>query len=120
MVRIAAFTGAVAVACYISSLDCEFVFDDHLAIVNNPDVGPHAPLIGMLSHDFWGKPLEKEDSHKSYRPLTVLSFRAHTLWTGVAASPRYFHAVNVVLHAAATACVSLLGAWLWAWWRGEE
>ena len=37
------------------------------------------------------------------RPLTVLSFRAHTLWTGEPAAPYYFHAVNIALHAAATA-----------------
>jgi hypothetical protein len=108
-----AFSAAAAAACYLNALENAFVFDDTLAIVNNPDIRPGAPLADLLLHDFWGKALEKEDSHKSYRPLTVLSFRAHTLWTGREAAPRYFHAVNVVLHAATAACVAGLGAWLW-------
>ena len=115
-----AFSSAVAAGVYLSSLDCDFVFDDALAIVNNPDVAPHAPLAGLLAHDFWGKALDKEDSHKSYRPLTVLSFRVHTWWTNRRAAPRYFHAVNTVLHAAATACVAALGAWLWPHGRGSS
>ena len=107
------FSSAAAALAYISSIECDFVFDDHLAIVNNPDVSPEAPFSNLLANDFWGKALEKEDSHKSYRPLTVLSFRVHTWWTGQPAAPRYFHAVNVVLHAIVTACVAALGAWLW-------
>ena len=43
----------------------------------------------------------------------MLSFRVHTIWSGRAAEPKYFHAVNVVLHAAAAACVSTVGAWFW-------
>ena len=88
----------------LSSLPCDFVFDDTLAIVNNADVKPDASLVEMWRHDFWGKSLEKDDSHKSYRPLTVLSFRLHTLWTREEAAPYYFHAINILLHSAATAC----------------
>ena len=54
----AALCAAVAAATYLNALDCDFVFDDTLAIVNNPDVRPDAPLVGMLTNDFWGKPLE--------------------------------------------------------------
>ena len=110
----AAFSAATAAAVYLSSLSCEFVFDDHLAIDNNADVAPGASFADLFAHDFWGKALVKEDSHKSFRPLTVLSFRAHTWWTGQPPAPKAFHAVNIVLHAAATACVSCLAGWLWA------
>ena len=29
----------------------------------------------FLRNDFWGIPMHKEQSHKSYRPLTVLTYR---------------------------------------------
>lgn len=54
------------------------------------------PLSSLFSSDYWGLSLNDSESHKSYRPLTVLSFRAnhylHGLW-----SPG-FHAVNVAAH----------------------
>jgi hypothetical protein len=36
---------------------------------------PSSDLLGVFSHDFWGTPMAKEHSHKSYRPICVLSFR---------------------------------------------
>ena len=107
------FCAAVAAAVYASSIWCGFVFDDRLAIVDNPDVQSDASLVGLLFHDFWGKALVKEDSHKSYRPLTILSFRAHTWLSGTAAQPAPFHAANVVLHATVSACVTALAARSW-------
>ena len=73
--RPSVLSSAVAVVAYLSSISCDFVFDDTLAIVNNPDVQPHADLAALWRNDFWGKVLVAEDSHKSYRPLVVLSFR---------------------------------------------
>lgn len=71
------------------------------AIVNNPDVRPGAPLRwAVFSNDFWGKGLADGASHKSYRPLCVLSFRLNIFLTGM--DPFYFHAVNVVLHCLVT------------------
>ena len=57
------------------SLDCEFVFDDVSAVKDNRDLRPHSPITNIFRHDFWGTDMEKEHSHKSYRPLTVLTFR---------------------------------------------
>jgi hypothetical protein len=40
----------------------------------------------MWKNDFWGQDITKEDSHKSYRPLTVLTFRLNYLihrWMGL-------------------------------------
>ena len=34
---------------------------------------------GVWTHDFWGQDIRKPDSHKSYRPITTLSFRANYL-----------------------------------------
>jgi hypothetical protein len=45
------------------------------AIVKNQDLLPETPIINLLYDDFWGTPLTHSGSHKSYRPVCVLSFR---------------------------------------------
>lgn len=57
----------------------------------------NTPLWVVFTNDFWGTPLSDPESHKSYRPLTVLSFRLnhqiHGLW-----APG-FHTLNIAAHA---------------------
>nr|XP_048685232.1 protein O-mannosyl-transferase TMTC1 isoform X2 [Caretta caretta] len=86
--------------CYGSSLRGEFVHDDVWAIVNNPDVRAAAPWAGVFANDFWGKGMAENTSHKSYRPLCVLTFKLNILLAGM--NPFYFHAVNVTLHCLVT------------------
>lgn len=61
----------VAFVCYLNSLECGLVFDDHLAIETNDDVTNHNKVVldseGLLFHDFWGKDLRHEASHKVRR-----------------------------------------------------
>ena len=72
----AALLAGASCLCYGRSLRGEFVHDDVWAIVNNPDVRPGAPLLwGIFSNDFWGKGMAENTSHKSYRPLCVLTFK---------------------------------------------
>uniref|UniRef100_A0A8C3IV70 dolichyl-phosphate-mannose--protein mannosyltransferase n=1 Tax=Chrysemys picta bellii TaxID=8478 RepID=A0A8C3IV70_CHRPI len=86
--------------CYGNSLRGEFVHDDVWAIVNNPDVRAAAPWAGVFANDFWGKGMAENTSHKSYRPLCVLTFKLNILLAGM--NPFYFHAVNVILHCLVT------------------
>jgi protein O-mannosyl-transferase len=68
----------LGVLSYFNSYYAEFVFDDSEAIQKNLDVrvGNNAvPLFDLFFHDFWGTKLISNISHKSYRPLTVLTFR---------------------------------------------
>ncbi|KAM6153843.1 protein O-mannosyl-transferase TMTC1 isoform 2-T2 [Erethizon dorsatum] len=44
--------------------------------------------------------MAENSSHKSYRPLCVLTFKLNILLTGM--DPFYFHAVNVILHCLVT------------------
>lgn len=60
--------------CFVNSYDGDFVFDDAEAIVKNNDVRD-TPLWEIFKNDFWGTKLSHNQSHKSYRPLTILSFR---------------------------------------------
>lgn len=72
----AALLAGASCLCYGRSLQGEFVHDDVWAIVNNPDVRPGAPLRwGIFTNDFWGKGMAENTSHKSYRPLCVLTFK---------------------------------------------
>lgn len=64
-----------AVACFMNSYHGDFVFDDSEAILSNNDLKPETPLSDLFVHDFWGSKLDSKTSHKSYRPLTVLTFR---------------------------------------------
>lgn len=88
----------LATACFSPSIDGEFVFDDNEAILSNADLLPETPVGSLLHNDFWGRPIASNASHKSYRPLTVLTFRLNYAFAG-GLHPRGFHACNLLLHA---------------------
>uniref|UniRef100_A0AAQ6AJJ2 dolichyl-phosphate-mannose--protein mannosyltransferase n=1 Tax=Amphiprion ocellaris TaxID=80972 RepID=A0AAQ6AJJ2_AMPOC len=91
---------ALCVLCYSNSLRGELVHDDVWAIINNPDVRPGSSLGNIFSNDFWGKRMADNTSHKSYRPLCILTFKLNVLLGGM--TPLYFHIVNMCLHCAVT------------------
>ena len=70
------------------------------AILENQFIIGASPVSGLLQSDFWGVPLSHSGSHKSYRPLTSLSFKINWMLTGP--SPLFFHATNVLLHGIVT------------------
>ncbi|GAB6030154.1 hypothetical protein CHUAL_005833 [Chamberlinius hualienensis] len=87
---------ALACLCYYNSLQCGFVFDDVTAIKDNRDLRPHVSVWKLFTNDFWGTPINKEQSHKSYRPLCVLTFRWNYLLHQL--QPMGYHLVNIFLH----------------------
>ena len=64
-----------SIMCYANSLFGNFVHDDLVAIVNNPDVTQVNSIGDLWMNDFWGKSLLHPTSHKSFRPLCVVTFR---------------------------------------------
>lgn len=94
----------VVVLCYWNSLYCGFVFDDVSAILDNKDLHPSTPIKKLFQNDFWGTPMSEERSHKSYRPLTVLTFRLNYLFSELNAVS--YHLLNLLLHA--VVCVIFL------------
>lgn len=88
----------IGTAVYANTLDCGFCFDDLSAIKENADLRPESPWSNLLRNDFWGTAMHKEGSHKSYRPLSVLTFRINYLIHGV--DPAGYHLVNILLHGA--------------------
>lgn len=88
----------VSIICYWNSCKGGFVFDDSEAIVGNKDLKAEVPLGKLFVHDFWGADMSSNTSHKSYRPLTVLTFRFN-YWLAGGLKPWGFHVINVILHA---------------------
>ncbi|XP_076301294.1 protein O-mannosyl-transferase TMTC1-like isoform X2 [Lasioglossum baleicum] len=94
----------VAVGCYLNALGGDFVHDDIPAVVRNKDVLAQTPWTSVLKDDFWGTPMHDINSHKSYRPLTTLTFRMNYLMSGL--TPSWYHATNIALHAIACVLVT--------------
>lgn len=110
----------IITCCYIcfgckAALDGEFVFDDNVAIKKNADINTDTPLEQLFKNDFWGGKLDNlrsvfsllsvshpnphmslPFSHKSYRPLTILTFRLENHLYGL--NPFYMKIVNLILH----------------------
>lgn len=90
------FVVAAASSCYIKTLFGDLVHDDIFAIKYNADIKPETPIMDLFSHDYWGEAIENSFSHKSFRPLSILSFRAQFLLHGL--RPFGYRLVNVLLH----------------------
>ena len=91
-----------SIVSYLSSLDGDFVFDDHRGILTNDDLDPSkTSLLELFQHDFWGGLMSRVESHKSYRPLTVLTYRYLNFYFSEL-QPYSYHVVNVLFHAAAS------------------
>lgn len=85
----------------------------HIMSPENKDTQGNSSLVEILKNDYWGRPMQSESSHRSWRPLTVLSFRyLKGLYTG---SQLTMHrCVNVFTHAAAAEVVGILATRLFA------
>ena len=105
---------AASFLVYCNSLWGGFVFDDHRAVLTNEDLDAgKTNLWGVFANDFWGGHMSRSESHKSYRPLTVLTFRYLNFWPS-GLEPFSYHLVNVLIHCSASAlflqvCRRLLG-----------
>ncbi|KAG1660756.1 Transmembrane and TPR repeat-containing protein 4 [Nymphon striatum] len=91
-------TFTIAILCFANSYNANFVFDDSEAIVNNNDIQLGTPLSKLFLNDFWGTTIFSNSSHKSFRPLTILSFRLNH-WLHGSLEPHVFHLANIILHA---------------------
>ena len=95
---------------YSNSINAGYVWDDRAAIVGNADVLGTSTLLELLKHDFWGQNISLPDSHKSYRPITTLSYRLNHSLHGLDAWG--FHLGNVFIFSAVVLMVYQFGL-LW-------
>ena len=63
--------------------------------IKNPDIR-NGSIFNLLRNDFWGQDIKLVDSHKSFRPVTVLSFRINYSLHGL--EPYGYHAVNTIIY----------------------
>jgi len=101
-----AFVFLLASVLYLNTLTGEFVLDDYQAVYHNKDVLTSTPLIDIFKHDYWGADITHVMSHKSYRPLTVLTFRLNYMLHGF--NVVGYHVVNILLHAITSALLHRL------------
>ena len=67
------FISFLSLASFLPGLSDNFVFDDQAAVRDNKDIYT-TNLADIFKHDFWGGNISGSSSHKSYRPLTTLTF----------------------------------------------
>jgi len=101
---------AVAVVPYLQVLGFGFVYDDHLAIEENPHLSLWPGLSRIFFSDIWTLSRLGNQSNY-YRPLFLLSYEGVFQIAGSA--PWAFHFVNLVFHAATAIMVFLLSRRLW-------
>lgn len=79
----------------------------HITSNDNLDVNGNTTLETIFTNDYWGRPMNSSSSHKSWRPLTVLSFRY--LKGGRFLPDLLSHRlVNIITHACVAELVSIL------------
>ena len=126
--------------CHLNALDGVFSFDDKLAVLQNAVVTggewdeagnligyghTPAPAASFWMHDYWGSNVFSQDSHKSFRPLTLWTFQwdwARQQQASGASDrnyranppPRGFHVTSVWLHVIVTALFAGLSVTLFA------
>ncbi|HEX6039819.1 tetratricopeptide repeat protein [Longimicrobium sp.] len=97
---VAVLAALVACAVYANALRNGYALDDDYVLRNNPLVHGLGNVGALLGGPYW------PGSNEMYRPVTLLSFAVE--WALFGDAPAVFHAVNVLLHALASALV----AWL--------
>lgn len=102
--RLAPWLAALAAcAVYLNALHNGFALDDQIVVQQNPFVHGTFAMRDIWVSSYWPNlPFQLG----LYRPLTILMYAVEWgLWHG---QPMGFHAVNIMLHAAASALVVLL------------
>ncbi|XP_063837298.1 protein O-mannosyl-transferase TMTC4-like [Ostrinia nubilalis] len=82
---------------FLFTLNGDFVFDDSEALLKNNDIKSES-WTDCFYNDFWGTNIKSAVSHKSYRPLTVLSFRLNYIWNNRQLTVFPFKVTNLLCH----------------------
>eukprot|EP00041_Stephanoeca_diplocostata_P033020 m.1077976 g.1077976 ORF g.1077976 m.1077976 type:complete len:676 (+) comp24252_c0_seq9:116-2143(+) len=93
---LAMLCAAIGAAIYLNTGTHGWTLDDFSAVVGNKDALADTPIQAVFMHDFWGQNITLDSSHKSYRPITTLTFRANFAMHGM--NPHAFHQTNVALY----------------------
>ena len=75
----------------------------YITQLNNNDVVGDASIWEVLDHDFWGQDIHQPDSHKSFRPITTLSYRLNYAAHGIEGWS--YHLANNFIYSLVVVCV---------------
>lgn len=111
-----------------TALHGSFVYDDAGSVKTNVVVNGKQPWREVWTRDYWGTLMSQPQSHKSFRPITTLTFRLNWMfaeWRKHVSSVEggddskqeeidtfSFHLVNVLLHGVVTALVTEASAFV--------
>ncbi|KEG15428.1 transmembrane and tetratricopeptidecontaining 4 [Trypanosoma grayi] len=89
----------IVIMVHAKCLSGELTFDDHLAILGNKDsyANSTTSVWNLLQNDYWGTKLDSVTANKSFRPLTVLTFRLQHWLSGLHHSAAMLRAVNIFI-----------------------
>ncbi len=96
----------VAIVVYANTLGNGFAYDDVPVIVENEEIHDLRELPGALSAPYWGDDRGRELG--LWRPVTTVASAVQWALWGENAGP--YHAVNTLMHAAATGTATLVMA----------
>ncbi|XP_032517766.2 protein O-mannosyl-transferase TMTC4-like [Danaus plexippus] len=103
---------------FMFSLQGDFVFDDSEAIVKNKDISSDSWLQPFFN-DFWGTNIRSNLSHKSYRPLTILTYRLNYFLSNKNLTATQFKITNLLCHVACCLLVWRTYSCLWERFKGK-
>jgi len=90
--------------------------EPHITSPDNRDVnGPDTSWETIFTNDYWGRPMNSASSHKSWRPLSILSFR-YLKGGAFTRSDLIAHRfINVLTHATVAELTGILATKLLPW-----
>ena len=109
------WTAIIAIGAYWDpvALKGKWVYDDAGSVAKNVVVNGQVPWKDAFTRDFWGTPMNEPQSHKSFRPITTLTFKLNWLLAdhlrtleNMDEVTHYFHIVNVILHGVNTGLIT--------------
>lgn len=107
----------------------KWVYDDSGSVAKNVVVIGNAPWYEAFTRDFWGTSMKEVTSHKSFRPLTTLTFKANFVWNewylkdkeketgvkfenGAGLETHSYKLINLLLHSLVSALVTEASAFI--------
>ena len=102
--------------CDWKALHGKWVYDDSGSVAKNVVVIGAVPWTDAFTRDFWGTSMSEVTSHKSFRPITTLSFKLNYLFNSYMDKDPLdtfsFKVVNLVLHALVSGLVTEASAFV--------
>jgi protein O-mannosyl-transferase len=117
--RPSVWVGLAAVIAYWDerALKGNWVYDDAGSVLKNVVVNGEVPWKDAFTRDFWGTSMNEITSHKSFRPITTLTFKLNWIlnehFGREGKDTHWFHLFNVPLHGLASGLVTEAAAFVW-------